>query len=1037
MLNAIVQLSLRFRGVVLSLAGLVLAYGVWVAGHAKLDVFPEFVPPQVTVQTEAPGLAPEQVETLVTRPIENAINGLGRQASLRSETIQGLSVITLVFQDGTDVQVARQMVAEKLGEIAGQLPAGVRAPKLSPLVSSTMDLLKVGLVTDKMTPMELRTFADWTLKPRFLAVPGVAKCSVFGGEVRQLQIQVHPEQLVARGLTLSDVLTAARSASGVRGGGFIETRNQRIVIQTEGQLTTPEAIGNVVLATSASGAPVRLGDVATVADGAQPKVGDALVMGRPGVLLTMSSQFGANTMEVTQLLEAAIEDLKPMLEREGITFYPRLHRPASFIEASLGHLRQSLMLGAALVAVVLLVFLGQVRTALISLAAIPLSLLSAVVVMDHFGVSLNTITLGGLAIALGEVVDDAIIDVENIVRRLRENLALGRPRSPLAVVLSASLEVRSAVVYATLIVILVFVPVLTLTGLQGSFFAPLARSYIFAILASLVTAMTVTPALTLMFFAGGAKAANAPRLQGILRQGYERLLRGVARHPWLLATGVAIFVGLAVSRVAQLGGEFLPEFREGHFVLGVSTAPGASIGEMRRIGEQVSKALLANPHIATVEQQIGRAELGEDTWGPHKSEFHVDLKPLSAAEEEGVSGEIRHALEAVPGIQFEILTFLGDRIGESISGETSPVVVNLFGENLDLLDEKAAEVAHALESVPGAAEVEVKSPPGAPRMAVRLRPAELTAWGLRPLDVLEAIQTAYEGAVVGQIYRDNEVNDLAVTLDAANRKNPEDIGALLLSNLSGQRIPLRAVADVYRTEGRFSILHEGARRRQAVACNPTRDVQSFVADARRILADKVPLPKGVYLEFAGAAQAQQAATRELLLHAAIAGAVILLLLFIVLGHWRNVAVVLFNLPFALAGGVLVVYLAKLAGSESAGTLTMGSLVGFVTLFGVTTRNAIMLLSHYEHLVTADRQSWDLATAIRGASERLVPILMTASVTALGLLPLALHSGEAGCEIEGPMAVVILGGLVTSTMLNLLVLPTLALRWAKWPAGADH
>lgn len=1031
MLQAIVHLSLRFRGVVLSLACLLLAYGVWVALQAKLDVFPEFVPPQVTVQTEAPGLAPEQVEILVTRPIENAINGLGHQESLRSETIQGLSVITLVFKEGTDIQAARQMLGEKLGEISGQLPAGVKPPKLSPLVSSTMDLLKVGLVSDTMSPMELRTFADWTLKPRLLAVPGVAKASVFGGEVRQLQIQVHPDQLIARGLALNDVLNAARSATGVRGGGFIETRNQRIVLQTEGQLLTAAEIGNLALTIGNNGAPVRLKDVATVADGAQPKVGDALVMGKPGVLLTMSSQFGANTMEVTKLLEAAIEDLKPLIEREGITFYPRLHRPASFIEASLQHIRSSLLLGAALVAVILFVFLGHFRTVLISLAAIPLSLLSAVIAMDHFGVSLNTITLGGLAIALGEVVDDAIIDVENIVRRLRENQTLAKPRSALAVVLSASLEVRSAVVYATLIVICVFVPVLTLTGLQGSFFAPLARAYIFAILASLVTALTVTPALTLLFFAHHTKDTQAPRLQRLLRAAYERMLQGVARYPWPMIAGVVVFVAFALTRVSTLGGEFLPEFREGHFVLGVSTSPGASIGEMRRIGEQVSKALLANPHIATVEQQIGRAELGEDTWGPHRSEFHVELKPLSSGEEKGVADEIHHVLENVPGIQFEVLTFLSDRIGESISGETSPVVVNLFGENLDELDGKAAEVAYALESVTGAAEVEVKAPPGAPRVAVRLRPADLTAFGLRPLDVLDAIQTAYEGAIVGQIYRENEVNDLAVTLDAASRQNPEDIGALVLSNPWGIRVPLRLVADVFRTEGRFSILHDGARRRQTITCNPTRDVQSFVAEARRVVAEKVPLSKGVYLEFAGAAEAQKAATRELLLHSAIAAAGILLLLSVVLGNWRNVAVVLFNLPFALAGGVLVVYLGKLFGSDSAGSLTMGSLVGFVTLFGVTTRNAIMLLSHYEHLVRHEGQSWNLTTAIRGASERLVPILMTATVTALGLLPLALHSGEAGCEIEGPMAVVILGGLVTSTALNLLVLPTLAVRWAKW------
>ncbi len=1031
MLQAIVQFSLRFRGVVLTLACLIVAYGVWVAAHAKLDVFPDFVPPQVSVQTEAPGLSPEQVETLVTRPVENAINGLGSQESMRSETIQGLSVITVVFKAGTDIHVARQMLGEKLGEIASQLPVGVKPPKMSPLVSSTMDVLKVGLVCEKMSPMELRTLADWTIKPRLLAVPGVAGCSVFGGEVRQLQIQVHPEQLVARGLTLTDVLNAARSATGVRGGGFIETANQRVVLQADGQLLTPEEIGNVPVVTSAAGVPVRLRDVATVAYGGAPKIGDALVMGKPGVLFTLKSQYGANTMDVTRLLEVALEDLKPLLERDGITSYLRLHRPASFIEASLTHIRGSLLLGAGLVAIVLFVFLGHIRTALISLTAIPISLLSAVIVMDRLGVSLNTITLGGLAIAIGEVVDDAIIDVENIVRRLRENATLAVPRPTMAVILAASLEVRSAVVYATFIVALVFLPVLTLSGLQGAFFAPLAKTYIFAILASLATALTVTPALTLVFFSRHTKEEKAPRLQSLLRGLYEKILGGVARHPWPIMGAVVLFVVAALSRLSSLGGALLPEFREGHFVLQVSAAPGTSLAETLRIGKQISEALLKNPHIATVEQQAGRAELGEDTWGPHKSEFHVELKRLSGEEEEGMAAEIRKILEGVPGIQFDVMTFLGDRISESISGETSPVVVNLYGENLDDLDVKAADVAKTLESVPGAAEVVVKAPPGAPRIAVRLRPAQLTAFGFRPLDVLETIDTAYQGTVVAQIYRDNEVNDIAVTLDAASRGNPEDIGSLLLSAPNGQRVPLRAVADIYRTEGRFSILHDGARRRQTITCHPTRDVQSFVADARKILAEKVPLQKGVYLEFAGAAEALQAAKHDLWLKSAIAGVGILLLLAVVLGHWRNLLVILVNLPFALAGGVLAVYGAKIFGSDTLGSLTMGSLVGFVTLFGVTTRNAIMLLSHCEHLVSIDGLPWNLATATRAASERLVPILMTATVTALGLLPLALKSGEAGCEIEGPMALVILGGLATSTALNLLVLPTLALRFGKF------
>jgi CzcA family heavy metal efflux pump len=1033
MLQAIVQFSLRFRGIVLSLACLLLAYGLYVALRAKLDVFPDFVPPQVTVQTEAPGLAPEQVETLVTRPVETAVNGLGNQESLRSESIQGLSIVTVVFKDGTSILPARQLLAEKLGELAGTLPAGVQAPKMSPLTSATMDLLKIGLVSDKLSPMELRTFADWTLKPRLLAVPGVAKCSIFGGEVRQWQVQVHPDQLVAHNLALADVLNAARLASGVRGAGFIETANQRIVLQTEGQSLTAESMGGIVVAANAGGASLRLRDIATVTEGAEPKFGDTLVMGRAGVLMTMSSQYGANTMEVTNGLDAALKELKPVFAREGIKLYPHLHRPASFIEESLANIRHSLLLGAGLVAVVLFVFLGHFRTAFISLTAIPLSLLGAIIVLDRLGVSLNTITLGGLAIALGSVVDDAIIDVENILRRLRENQALPAPRPALNVILDASLEVRSAIVYATFIVALVFLPVLTLTGLQGSFFAPLAQSYILAIMASLGVALTVTPALTLLFFSRGARGAEMPWLQRALRGGYERILRWVARHPVAVVGTVALLCALALSRLLFLGGEFLPEFREGHFVLAVSTAPGTSLPEMLRIGKQISTELLKNGQIATVEQQIGRAEQGEDPWGPHRSEFHVELKPGQPGRMQAqVEDEIRAVLGKVPGIQFEVMTFLGDRIGESISGETSPVVVNVFGDNLDDLDAAARDVAQALATVPGAADVQLKSPPGAPRIAVRLRPGRLTELGLRPVEVLEAIQTAYQGTVVAQVYNENQVADVAVTLDAQSRGDPQNVGALLLSNSAGQHVPLSQVAEIYRTSGRYSILHEGARRRQTITANPAgRDVQSFVAEAQTIIARKVKLPAGMYVEYAGAAETQAAATRELLVHAAIAAVGILLLLSVVLGHWRHVLLMLVNLPLALAGGVLAVYVTSLFSGPGEGTLTMGALVGFVTLFGITTRNGIMLLSHYEHLVQKDGLSWNLETAIRGASERLVPILMTASVTSLGLLPLALGSGEAGREIEGPMAVVILGGLLTSSVLNLLVMPTLALHWSAW------
>ncbi len=1038
MIQALVRFSLKFRGVVLVLACVAIGYGIYAVNNAKLDVFPNFVQPQVDIQTECPGLAPEQVELLVTLPLETMINGLGDMESLRSESIQGLSVITAVFKEGTDVFRARQMLGEKLAETGGTLPAFVKTPRMSPLTSSTMDLLKIGLLSDTMSPMALRTFADWTLKPRLLSVPGVAKCSTFGGEVRQFQIQIIPERLLAYNLSLSDVLAAARVSTGVMGAGYVETPNQRIALQTEGQALTPEILGEVVIANT-NGFSVRLKDIAHVVQAPEPKFGDAVIQGRKGVLMTMSSQYGANTVEVTKALEAALDEMKPVLQKEGIQLYPRLHRPATFIETALGNMRHSLMVGGILVAVVLFLLLGNVRTAGISLTAIPLSLLTAVIVLEKLGITINTITLGGLAIALGEVVDDSIIDVENIFRRLRENRDQPRPRSAFHVVLDASLEVRRAVVFATFVVILIFLPVLTLSGLQGSFFAPLALSYVLAILASLLVALTVTPALAYLVFERGVIKTEEPRLQRWLKSGYRAVLGFVARWPRLLIGVVALLCILTATRLQFLGGDFLPDFREGHYVLQLTAAPGTSLPEMVRLGTRVSERLLQNTNIATVEQQIGRAELGEDTWDPNRCEFHVELKPVPGQDQAKVADQIRDALNEFPGLQSEVVTFLGDRLSETISGEVAPIVVNVFGDNLDILDAKAQEIAQVLNSIPGHVDVKIKAPPGAPRVAIRLRPDRLTEFGFRPVDVLEAIQTAYQGAVVAQTHLGNQTIDVAVILDPADRQNPETLGSLLLASPSGPRLPLRELAEVYDTSGRPSILHEGARRRQTVTCATSgRDVSSFVDEARRQVSAKVNFPPGTYAVFSGTAQAKEKAQRELLIHSAIAAVGILLLLSIVFHSWRNLFLVLANVPFALVGGVLAVWLSSVL-NPGESSLTIGSLVGFVTLFGITTRNSIMMISHFEHLVTQEGMVWGPEAVMRGASERLMPIVMTATVTGLGLLPLALGSGEAGREIEGPMAIVILGGLITSTLLNLLVLPTLALRYGRFephPPTAD-
>src|SRR5205807_1962488 len=690
MLRTIVARSLRFRGIVLVLACLAVGDGLYVASTARRDVFPEFAPPQVVIQTEASGLSPEEVEALVTRPIEAAVNGVGGLETIRSESIQGLAVVTATFREGTRILQARGLVGGRPATLAGQLPQGVHAPVMVPATSAASLVLVIGLTSPARSLMDLRTFADWTLRPRLLGVPGIAKVVVFGGEVRQMQVQVRPERLLGYGLAIDDVLAAARRSTGVRGAGFVETDAQRIVLRTEGQRLTPTELGEAVLA-HRDGAVVRLRDVANVLNAPEPKVGDGAIDGHPGVLLVLSSQFGENTEEVTEAVERALDEMAPAFASERMTLHPALFRPASFVQTAIDNVMQSLLLGGVLVAVVLFVFLFDLRTAFISLTAIPLSLLGAVIVLDRLGLTLNTLTLGGLAIAIGEVVDDAIIDVENIFRRLRENRAHGAPRPASEVVLEASLEVRSAVVYATFVVALVFVPVLTLSGLQGRLFAPLGIAYILAVLASLVVAMTVTPALSSALLARGLGDGPEPRFILALKRQYRRLLGGLTARPTLVVwAALALCVGAAAT-LPFFGGSFLPDLREGHFIVHMSAVPGTSLQESLRVGAAVAEDLLRSPHIRSVAQQIGRAEKADDTWGTNYTELHVDLRPLSGQEAEAMEDEIRRALTKFPGVSFSMRTFLAERIEETLSGAGAQVVVNVFGDELGMIDETARE----------------------------------------------------------------------------------------------------------------------------------------------------------------------------------------------------------------------------------------------------------------------------------------------------------------------------------------------------------
>lgn len=1022
MMRWLVSVCVRHYGVVTVLSALALVLGCWGALRSSVDVFPEFVPSQVAIQTEAPGFAPQQVEELVTRPIENLVNGAAGLATLRSESIPGLSVITITFADGVDLYTARQGISERLSELGSSLPAGVSAPKLSPLVSSTMDLLKVGLVSDKVDSYTLRDTADWIIKPRLLAVPGVAHAIVFGGDVRQIQILPDPKKLAGFNITLTDISSAATAALALRGAGFIDTAAQRVLLKSPTPEPDIEALGQAVV-TVRNSVPVRLRDVAELKIAPALRFGDALIQGKPGVLLSLASQYGANTLTTTLAVEQALTDLEPALKAQGITMYRGLHRPANFIERALSDLEQSLMIAALLILVVLYLFLRDARAALIAFTAIPLSLLAAVLVLNRMGQTLNTMTLGGFAVALGVLVDDAIIGIENILRRMRINSTLEEPRPRLEVIREASLEVRGPVIYATAVVIAVFLPELFTSSIQGRFVGPLALAFMLAVVASLLVAMTATPALCALFLRehdAKPEASWLTRLKGL----QTRAVVAVGAHFKVVATVLIALVVLSVVALPFLGGTFMPDFREGHFVMQVSSSiPGTSLREMLGVGKRISAEVLSLPYVQTIEQQVGRAELSEDTWGPHRSEFHIELKPDATVDQSTAQEELRGILEQYPGIQSEVVTFLGDRISESLSGETAQVAIKVFGDDLDKLDQVGDQISAALASVDGIVDLQFKRQSGTPAISIEVSPQSVAAAGLRIQDVLDTIETAYAGATVGQTFRGVRTIDTVVLLPDSLREQPAQLGQLMVAGPMGP-VPLSQVANLRIGQDRYSIEHDGGQRRVSVTFNVSgRSLQTVVQEARGKIAQAVTLPAGVFLEFTGAAAAEQQTRDELMLYSGLALALIVMILFIAF-HWRvNTWLVMANLPFSLVGSVLIIAVTGIG-------ISLGTVVGLVTVFGVSARNAILQLAHYEHLVEHERLDWNIDTVLRGAHERLIPILMTATVTALGLAPLAFGINHPGQEIEGPMAITVLGGLMSSTLLNLVVLPALSHRFSR-------
>ena len=1025
-MRAIVEFCLRFRWtVMLAALGLTLL-GLLAVIRAPYDVLPDFAQPTITVVTNAADLAPRQIEAVVTTPIEDAVNGIPGLSVLRSQSMEGLSVVTAVFHGSTNVYLDQQLVSQRLAPLTATLPPGA-TPVIAPLQSSTGVALTIGLTAPKLSLMQLTEIARWTIRPALLAVPGVSKVVIFGSRPEQLQVQFSPGRLIALHTGLNQLTAAAAAASAVRGAGVVNTPNQQLLLMSHGQATTPAALaGSLFLRRDHRS--VTLGEVARVAEGSPPPIGSGRVGTQPGLVLVIGSQYGANTLAVTRGLDRALAALAPVLKRDGIAVQPDGLRPASFIDAALRDVRDSLAIGGVLILLVLYFALRNWRTAVISFVAIPLSLLSAALVLTRLGFSLNALSLGGLAIALGEVVDDAVVGVENIHRRLREDRGLPQPRSSLTVMLRAILEVRKAVIFATFSVVLVFLPVLYLTGVAGRLFRPLALAYIFAILSSLAVALTVTPALCSILLGRAPLDPADPSVLARAKRVYSRMLAFAERHPRAVLVSVIVLVVAGLGSVPALRTSFLPQFNENDLIVHFETAPGTSLAATTAVGERAIRIMEGLPEVAHVVMHVGRAHLSNGNALTNKAEIDVGLSARGNADSAAAKRKILAAVRGAPGVRWWANTFLTERIHETLSGVTAPVVVTIYGRRLAALNADALRIAAALRKVRGAAGVRIQTPPGTPELSIRLKRAALTRYGFTSGKVLGAIQTSYSGRTVGRVYTAGRSFPIVVVLPPARRTDPAAIGQVPLESPTGLVVPLSALAHIRERAGQSVILHRGAQRVQVVTANVTGSAGQFVSLARRRLAG-VPLAPGDYLRVGGTATASSRARLELMLNFLFVFASILGLVVIALRDPRSVGLLVVNLPFALIGGVAAIWITGL-------TVSLGAAVGFVTVFGITLRNAIMLLSHYRTLVLEEGHPWNRETAELGAMHRLAPILMTAAVTAFGLLPLAVRPHLAGQEIEGPMAMVILGGLFSSTVLTLLVLPTLALRFARFEPAEE-
>jgi CzcA family heavy metal efflux pump len=1027
MLDGLIRASLRNRLLVLLGAGIWLVYGLVVLLRLPVDVFPDLNRPTVSVLTEAGGLSPEEVELAVSRPIEQAMNGAPGVERVRSVSGVGLGVVYVEFGWGTDLLTARQQVAERLAQVRPELPPNAN-PTMGPISSIMGEIMLVGLSSPdgSVSGPELRKIADWTLRPRLRSVSGVSQVVSIGGGVENLQIEVRPESLAARGITLEEVVEAARNVERATTGGFLERKSQEYLVRTLARSSDPAELGAVVVARR-HGVPVTLADVADVRRGVGVMRGDAGVNGLPGVVLSIQKQPGVSTTGLTETIDAELALAQTTLP-PGVELVP-LFRQAEFIEASIHNVEEALRDGAILVTIVLVLFLMSWRTTLITLTAIPLSFMTSALVLYAAGLSINTMTLGGLAVAIGELVDDAIVDVENVFRRLRENAASADPRPTLRVVYEASSEIRGSIVFSTILVVLVFVPLFAMSGIEGRLFAPLGVAYITAILSSLIVSLTVTPAMCSLLLPSAVAGDHGDGwLVTRLKAFDRRVLAWALPRPQLITGLVGLAFVVALGSVPFLGSSFLPSFNEGTATINLTARPGTSLAESSRLGSLAERLILASPEVKSVGRRTGRAELDEHAEGVHYGEIDVDFHE-EGRPREVVLAEIRERLALIPGVVVNVGQPISHRLDHLLSGVRAAVAIKLFGEDLAVLRSEAAALEQELNGIEGLVDLQVERQVLIPQVLVRIDRERARRFGVSPGHLADDLEIALAGVKVATVLEGLRTLDVVVRYreDARN-----DVGVLRQMPVEihdGRVVTLGQIADVELGSGPNQVLHEDGRRRIAVSANTSgRDVGSVVADVERVLAAH-PFPEGMSYKIQGQFESQRDASRTIGLLALVALIAMYAVLYSHFGSHALTLQVLVNVPLATIGAIAALWI---AGAE----LSVATLVGFVTLCGIATRNTILMISHYLHLAREEGEAFGPELVVRGSLERLVPVLMTALCAGIALIPLALAGGDPGKEILTPVAQVILGGLISSTLLDAIVTPTVFL-WLGKAATREH